>query len=187
MTRMHPQDLRAIVAAIIGTQDYPPYREPGFDVRIREDADLLLAELERTSKPEDDKQASLQSYIKWEDEIMSAAKAAGWNVLSGPIQEWIPSLAARTKAAEAEVARLKAKLKTWEDGCVCTDISRTGVERRERERIIEALSREPRLLDRLSRLDTAFADERTEFMDRLRVAIEPEPKRTCSEIDETAP
>ncbi len=54
MERMHPQDLRALMAAIITAQDYQPYRELGCEARIVKDTDNLLAELERTAKPEDE-------------------------------------------------------------------------------------------------------------------------------------
>lgn len=60
--------------------------------------DQLLEKVET-----DPRQKSLDSYHQWEDAITSAAKTAGWNVLSGHIQDWIPQQGARIKELEAEL------------------------------------------------------------------------------------
>ncbi len=87
MTRLHPQDLRALVAASMASRN----SEIGPALAIKW-ADALLVELERSAKPETDKDAALQSYKEWDAQITAAAKAAGWTVLDGPIQGWILTL-----------------------------------------------------------------------------------------------
>jgi len=60
--------------------------------------DRLLEKVET-----DPRQQSLDSYRQWENELISAARGAGWHLTHGTVQDWIRLQGIRIKELEAEL------------------------------------------------------------------------------------
>lgn len=108
--RMHPEDLRALMAAVI-------YASPqcASEPQAANWTDSLLAQLARTAKPETDAQAALASYTEWEREILAAARASGWSeVEHGGIQGWIKRLGKAAKESRSEAIRNRERAEAAE-------------------------------------------------------------------------
>lgn len=116
MNRMHPQDLRAIMAAVLST-DNVSYNGSEWLEKVVDHTDRLLVELDRTAKPELVTDFKADNEAEWEEayyqklhlDAMERAVKNTREVLGAKNHE---ATEVAAKRVMAEMDRLKSELKT---------------------------------------------------------------------------